>query len=165
MNHPYVIKRPDLQSRAQRHGSTWVTFGFWLLYLYLWSPLITLLAWALQLRIAHFEMVEQQGYLAIVASLQAFTLAVLLIFVASIGWAQYNYRRFRYAARRDAASAVTSAQLASHFEVPQGVVEDWQRAKTLTIYLDEQGRVMPSAQVIGRMRLLELVPPTKTEAR
>lgn len=151
MTHPYVIERPDRQALAQRYGSAWVTLGFWLLYLYLWTPIVTLLAWTLQVGLARHEMIERQGYLALIDSMGSFGLVILVIFLLLIGWAEYNYQRFRGVDRRDAAKVITTENLADYFDVPLVIADAWQRAKTLNIHLDEQGRIVPSSAIRERM--------------
>src|ERR1017187_7341901 len=47
----FIIDRPSLQTARQRliYGS--VTLGFWVLWIYLWLPIVGLIGWALGIRI------------------------------------------------------------------------------------------------------------------
>lgn len=155
MTNPYIIERPELQTLAQRYGSAWLTLIFWVLYLYLWTPVITLVAWTLQIGLARYEMVERQGYLLLLDRMTGYGVVILCIFFLLIGWAEYNYRRFRSADRRNTPGPITNADLARHFEVPLTIVSAWQQAKTLNIYLDENGRVIPSPAVRRRLEKIE----------
>ncbi|MGH8595864.1 MAG: poly-beta-1,6-N-acetyl-D-glucosamine biosynthesis protein PgaD [Gammaproteobacteria bacterium] len=151
MIHRYIIERPELQTLVQRYSSAWLTLIFWVLYLYLWTPLITLIAWVLQVGLARHEMVELQGYLLLIDRMSGYGIVILGIFVSLIGWAEYNYQRFRSVDRRNTPGPVTKQDLARYFEVPLPIVDAWQQAKTLNIYLDENGRVVPSSTVRGRL--------------
>lgn len=70
-----------------------VTAGFWLVYVYLWLPLITLLMWYLGVRQAQLELYLRHNtfdpYLLVVLPLIALLTAIVLVI-----WAEYNRKRF-----------------------------------------------------------------------
>ncbi|MFZ5492923.1 MAG: poly-beta-1,6-N-acetyl-D-glucosamine biosynthesis protein PgaD [Pseudomonadota bacterium] len=110
-----IIERPDLQGWPLVLGSRLITAAMWVLYVYLWLPLLTLLAWAIGIEAAYEQMVALGGY-RIAAELWAFFATVILIMGGLLlGWARINFYRFRGPDRRQLPGRTDSAKMAADF--------------------------------------------------
>lgn len=139
---PLIIERPDLQSGPQRLLSTALTVGFWVLYAYLWLPVLGLLGWAFGVSRFYEEMVRLEGYRPLLQLLGWYGLVVGLLAGSLIAWASWNYRRFRHMHRRAAPRPVGLDQIAGHGGVEPARLLLWQRARVLTVHHDEDGRIV-----------------------
>lgn len=110
-----IIERPDLQGWPLVLGSRLITAAMWVLYVYLWLPLLTLLAWAIGIDAAYGQMVTLGGY-QIAADLWLFFAAVILVMGGLLlGWARINFYRFRGPDRRQLPGRTDSAKMAVDF--------------------------------------------------
>lgn len=142
MKKPLIIQSPSLQSLQQRYATAIFTFIFWMLWFFLWTPLITLIGWLMGFDVFYLEIFELEGYQALLADLNVFLLCVT-IFGGALGlWALYNYLRFRGVDRRSALSPVTSGQLADFFELDESVVRQHRDCQWLTVSFDPDGRII-----------------------
>ncbi len=88
-----IIERPDRQSRGRRFGFGFLTLVFWMIWLYLWMPLITALAWYLGFRQFELQFLQLGGFDGLREVLGTYFTVFELIVVAFLGWSLYNQRR------------------------------------------------------------------------
>lgn len=147
--HPYskipvaqlIIDRPDLQPRQHRAAFAVVTAMFWLLWVLLWLPLITLLGWAFFGYQLHFQMFALDGYRGVLDVLGIYALVILVMGASLMVWAKYNHLRFRGIDRRRDVSPPTPAELAPlHGCTPQDIGH-WQGLHIVTVHHDSDGRI------------------------
>ncbi len=132
-SYPLIIDRPDLQSWPQRAISGVLTTVFWLLWLVLCLPLLTLMGWALfgwQFRVHMFDLGGLGGFFEILG-----TYAIVIVSMGSIllGWAKYNHLRFRGMDRRMAFPPVTPAAIAMALGHSEEDVLAWQEMRAVTV--------------------------------
>jgi biofilm PGA synthesis protein PgaD len=149
---PLIIERPDLQTLTRRYGYASLTLIFWVAYLYLWLPVVSLLAWWLEAYLVYDQMIVLCGVTALYEGVRYYLGTILLIFVVLIGWAVVNYLRFRGLDRRRAPEPVTIEQVSEDFSVPVEILKNWQEAKSLTIHHDAFGNIISSP---GRLRRMQ----------
>jgi biofilm PGA synthesis protein PgaD len=113
-----IIHRPERQAPARRALFAVLTLGAWFVWVSLWLPLITLVAWLFGMRTSYVELfVREHGN----------GLSDLLVVVAigvccgliEILWSSYNFRRFRHATRRRARPLVGLDAMAESLLVAQ----------------------------------------------
>lgn len=110
---PLIIERPDLQTFAQRYGYLSVTFLFWFVWLYLFVPLLALVAWALGATLLYQVMLQnlqlaELGRLAVIYGTGAGILSGVYLL-----WAITSWLRFRNVERRRLAPPASAAELAA----------------------------------------------------
>ncbi|MDP3334575.1 MAG: poly-beta-1,6-N-acetyl-D-glucosamine biosynthesis protein PgaD, partial [Methylococcaceae bacterium] len=71
-----IINTPSLQSIKQKYVSALFTFVFWVVWIFLWTPLVTLIGWILGVDLVIFQMIELGGYQGVVADFILFLLCV-----------------------------------------------------------------------------------------
>lgn len=116
-----------------------VTLVAWVLYAFLWLPLITLVAWLLGVRTTYIELyLQNQRFdptLAITLPLLALACATLLI-----GWAEWNRWRFGDRERRAAHDDVALADVAAALHADGTLGDRLSAAKSAVLTMDAEGR-------------------------
>nr|CDQ37556.1 hemin storage system protein [Virgibacillus halodenitrificans] len=137
---PEIIHRPDLQSRRQRGVFALLSGLGWMLWLYLFLPLSTLLGWAFGSERFQSYVIDSHEHSW--ASLTIYAVTVVLAGMALLIWAFYNYRRFRHADRRRPPAPLTTERLAASFGVSEAQVEHLQRSRVTTLHHDARGHIV-----------------------
>jgi len=138
---PLVERSVLPQSGRQKFAYGAVTVVFWAFWVYLWVPLLALLAWSLGVQQAYKYMIELGGYIDLVRLLAFYLLVILLLGGALLLWAGYNIFRFTGVERRTAPPPVTTQQIAGMFNLEAGEIERWQRLPHLVVSHDELGAI------------------------
>jgi biofilm PGA synthesis protein PgaD len=138
---PLIIERPDLQTGGQRWLYLALTLLFWLFYLYLWLPLVTLAGWAFGLWRGYDVFLVHQGYRNLLTILLWYASGIALFAATLIGWAVYNLVRFRGKERRRRPRSVTLTEQANHYGVQPHSLASWRRAKVIVVAHDPLGRI------------------------
>lgn len=139
--HPLIIERPDLQPRKQRALFTVVTAMFWVLWVVLWLPLITLLAWAFFGYQFRFHMLALDGYHGFLDVLGAYAMVIVAMGGGLLLWAKYNHLRFRGVDRRQGFAPPTAADLAKAVGATESDILQWQALRIVTVHHDADGKI------------------------
>lgn len=137
----FIIEQPYLQSSQQWMLYTALTSVLWLVWIYLWLPLVSLVAWGLGIRLFAIEMMRPEN-LDYLKELLLYGQVMLLVFILVMAWSSYNLMRFRGIDRRRPPLPVTTAQEAEHFGIALGVIEDLKSARAITVRFTPSGRIM-----------------------
>ncbi len=126
---PFIINRPDLQTLRQRFGYSFLTLLFWLVWFYLWIPLLSLVGWIFGIDLIHDEMIVREGIQALIELLGWYFLVIFLML------------RFRGKERRGPRPVVGDVSLAGDFSVTSEQVALWRECKRLVISHDVDGNI------------------------
>lgn len=131
-----LIHNTSAQPVLRRTAWGFITAAFWLVYLYLLMPLVTLVLWALGIRTAFYELYVRESevdpFLMFVLPLLAGLCAILLI-----GWAGYNRMRFSGADRRHRAADVPGGEVAFALGASQKVAAVLAESKVAVLHMDQ----------------------------
>ena len=136
-----LIERPELQSPRQRTLYAALTVAFWAFWIYLWVPLLALLAWALGVQQAYKYMIVFGGYREIIRIAELYGIVILLLGGGLLLWAGYNILRFRGVENRTAAPPVSREEIGRYFDQDPSAVASWQTERRLHVTHDQQGRI------------------------
>jgi biofilm PGA synthesis protein PgaD len=136
-----LIERADRVSPRQRTLYGALTLAFWMFWLYLWVPVLALLAWLLGLQQAYKYMIVLGGWQDVIRVIGMYGLIILLMGGGLLLWAGYNIYRFRGVENRTAALPVTPAQIGRQFGQEPESVARWQGAQRLYVMHDGDGRI------------------------
>lgn len=136
-----IIDSPRLVRPGQKLTAWGVTLLFWGMLLYLWQPLISLLAWGLNIRLFYSHMIILGGYQAFVDLLAFYGLVILCLSGALLVWARVQQWRFRGVERRQQRAVVPLDEMASRFAVEAGELQVARTARRLRVRLAADGRV------------------------
>ncbi len=142
MTKPLIINRPDVLTLRQRFADGFLTFLFWLIWFYLWIPLLSLGGWIFGIDLFHDEMIVREGLQSLTELLGWYLLVIFLISTTLGVWAMVNLWRFRGKDRRGARPVVADEVLANDFNVTAEQVNQWRACKRLVISHDPQGNIM-----------------------
>ncbi len=141
MKSPLIIDRPDLQAWQQKAVFGALTAAFWLAWVFLWLPLVTLLGWLFFGLRFQLQMIDLDGYKAFMNLLAIYCVVVGVMGGALILWATYNHLRFRGIDRRREMDAPTTMAMGAHINHPGTAIEAWRNHAIVTVYHDAQGGI------------------------
>lgn len=130
---PLIIERPDLETAAQRIGKVSVTLVCWVVWMYLFVPLVSLAAWAASAALSYDVIVVQLSVDQALERAESYAHIILILAIAFISWAGYNYLRWRGVERRAPPAPVDIAELSDSFSTPVERVKELQAAKIVTL--------------------------------
>lgn len=139
---PLIISTPSLQSLRQKYVSTVLTFVFWVVWIFLWTPLVTLVGWLLGIEQVYFQMIELDGYREVLDDFVLFLEWVAIMGGTLAVWALYNFLRFRNIERRMPLPPVTTTQQAAFFHVDVVTLSKQQETRCLSVGFDEDGNII-----------------------
>ncbi len=133
-----IIDQPSLQTLWQKYSYGIFTLLAWSLWLYLWLPLINLIAWLLGFKVFYQHMIVLGGYVGFLQLLGIYFVIILLIGTTLLSWALYNQIRFRGKDRREAVPPATNEDVARFFGVNEEDLQSAQKTRRLVISFDEE---------------------------
>ncbi len=136
-----IINRPDWVTRGQQVTAVGTTLFFWFALLYLWQPLISLIAWAFNVKLFYSHMVVLGGYETFLDVWKTYALVIALMGGSLIVWARINQWRFRGAERRTAIPRTDDGDVAETFGVQPGQLQNWRTMKSVVLDIDEKSQV------------------------
>ena len=135
------INAPELLSRRRRMGDAFFTGLMWIVYSYLWAPLVSLIAWLLGFEFAYDVMVRAGGAQTL-KSILVWYAAILVGIVAVVtGWSLVNRLRFSDRDRRHAGDVVRDEELASRFGIEIESLQDLRESNFVRLSLDGEGNI------------------------
>jgi biofilm PGA synthesis protein PgaD len=155
MKNPLIIERPELQSNAQRYGWSSITFIFWVLYIYLWLPLITLVAWWIGAKLFNVHFIQLSGYTGLIEKLGLYAAIILVISVILIGWAKIEHLRFKDKPRRKGNTAVTVAEVAHKYSIEESQLIQLRQEKSVVVHFSDKGVMSGIAKFSRNNKSLE----------
>jgi len=142
---PPIINRKDLLNFSNRAVTGTLTVVFWLFWVYLWVPLLALLAWAAGVEQAYKYMVVLGGWQEVVRLLSFYTLIIVLMGGSLCAWAAYNILRYGNRQRRSGGAIPTASQIAGYFNHSEIAIDTWRAAQRLYATHDEKGSLVKVA--------------------
>lgn len=135
------IDSPRLVSRRRRAADALFTGFMWVVYSYLWAPLISLLAWLLGFEFAYDVMVRAGGFEVFKQVIGIYLIMVACIFVVVAGWSTINRRRFGPRERRHAIEPVSDAEIAAYFGIANAQVKALRDARVSRVRVNDEGQI------------------------
>lgn len=140
---PVIIDRSDLESPRKRNIGRLISMLAWMVWLYLLTPLVALLGWAMGVQL--FERYILEDPLGTLRTVQIYSGVIAFAGVLFIGWAGYNWFRFHNLERRRAPPPVDAYQLARHFGVSPEEAESIEHDRIVTVYFNEDAGIIEIA--------------------
>ena len=136
-----IIESPGLLGTRRRLTEVGVTLAFWFALLYLWQPLVSLLAWFFQGGLIYQTVALPSQHDDLLQLLKVYfsTLSVLLVLYFS--WAKVNEWRFRGREQRTPRPPIDSCTIGKHYGVDPGNLEKWRRFNQMVVELDDSGHI------------------------
>jgi len=143
MNNKFIIDTPKLQSLQLKYTSTIFTLIFWVLWFYLWIPLVTLVGWWFQIDTIQHTMITLNGFHAFLLELPILLTYILILIGLLAVWSSYNYFRFKGLERRKPLRPVSQNDILSKFSIDEVELGIIQENKIILIKFDENEHFQP----------------------
>jgi biofilm PGA synthesis protein PgaD len=157
--HPAIINRPDLLSRRKRAMFSGITLIAWVVWFYLFLPLISAVAWwaGAELFASYMLDPDERTYLM--------TLLFYVIGIATAGlvifsWSRYNQLRFQGHDRRAPMPAVTDAMIQARFRVDAESLHQIHNSQIMRLHLDDDGLITAINTTRARPRPVQIADST-----
>ncbi|MGD8324143.1 MAG: poly-beta-1,6-N-acetyl-D-glucosamine biosynthesis protein PgaD [Gammaproteobacteria bacterium] len=131
---------PEEMTPRERARDTLITAILWAVYLYLWVPLVSLLAWAMGFEFAYDVMVRAGGARDLLPILLEYLVVVSIIFSAFTIWSVSNRLRYRDLKRRARRAPVRDEALSEYFQIPVSQIAAMRSRQVIHVSIDEGGR-------------------------
>lgn len=141
MKNPLIIEKPELQSMTHRYGWKSVTFAFWMIYVYLWIPLITLGIWWVGVKVFHRNMITLDGYEGLLDTLGLYITVILIISTILIGWAEFNRMRFKNKVRRLDNNELSIREVAEKYNLAVPHLTLLRQKKSINVNFSDKGGI------------------------
>lgn len=136
---PYIVhpRKPAARGVRTFHGA--ITLLAWVLYAYLWLPVITVIAWLLGFRTTYIELAVKnyefdQNTFGILLALGVAATVLL------IGWAEYNRHKFGGHDRRSPIDHVGVDDVATSLSADVEVSRQLAGSKSITLAMADDAR-------------------------
>lgn len=138
--HPEIIYRPDLQPAGRRALFSAITLFAWLVWLYLFLPLLSIAAWWFGITTFQEQMLDpvRNAYLF---TLTGYAIVVAIATLLIVGWSRYNEARFGGPDRRRPVAPVTDEMIQERFGLDAATIRQVRKAQIMQIELDRSGRL------------------------
>lgn len=159
-----IIDKPELQTPRQRVLFGAATVAAWVMWIYLWLPIITLVGWYFGVLRFRDVMITNSGALHFAQVLGWYALIILAICGSLVCWALYNWARFHDARRRviDPA-AVSGDEMVERTHVSGEELARAQLLRSMTVHHDTHGVIVGIDSVAdGREAHPPIVPTARS---
>ena len=157
-----IIDHPEWQTPKQRILLGSITLIFWMIWFYLWIPIISILAWVFGIKVFEYHMIELEGYKDLIALLGWYATGITLLGGSLIAWATYNIQRFKESTRRGSRSEVSVEDQADHFQVDVKDVQIWREMQLIVIEHNENlqiAKLDPSVDLVSSTGIEPVIGP------
>lgn len=137
---PNIIERNDLVSPGKRRVGQVVSVVAWAVWIYLFTPIIALIGWALGVGL--FEKYILDDPMGTLQAVQIYVLVILLAGLVFIGWASYNWLRFHTHERRRAPPPISARELAHRFCISLDEEKEMSQRRIVTVHFNEDAEII-----------------------
>jgi biofilm PGA synthesis protein PgaD len=111
---------------------------FWLAWLYLIMPLLSLLLWALGVQLFVEEMITRGGFEALIGELAHYSLVILAMLVVTLIWVYWNLRHYGgHEQRTQQPVSVSLAEIATTSGLSESAILDIRANRRMRITFDD----------------------------
>lgn len=140
-----IFEKPSLSPLPHRIGWTFFTTLFWMIWIYLWLPLITLGLWWLGFDFydKHFLEISLAEWTSIKNLAIVYVCIVIFLGGSLLAWARTEFLRFRHVRRRLRPAPVEVAELAAlALKVSVKKMTELSSARRIIAHHDEHGKFL-----------------------
>lgn len=136
---PEPIYRPELVKRFNRGLYAVLSAIAWTIWLYLFLPLVTLMLWTFGYkRFSAYLIYNPQDKFY---DLMIYALIIVFLGTIFIGWALYNFIRFRGKERRSTPKQISKEMMVADYDINLDQLSFLQQGKIAWVYCDNKGNL------------------------
>lgn len=133
-----IINKSDKLKPIHKISEITITMAFWFIVLYLWQPILSLIAWSFGINWYYQHMVTLGGSEHLLNTLFNYLQVILTLGFALILWALSNKIRFKNKTRRSRIKPVTAVEIAEQFRVNIDVLDSLLKADNVNILINQE---------------------------
>lgn len=137
-----IIERPKLQTVYQRYTSITLTVFFWIVWIYIWTPLITVAFWWFGIEAVYTDVFTYTSFKLFMADVGRYFITISIFCTGLIFWAIYNLFRFRNTSRYKESEAVSLEEISNYANIKKESLAIYQKTKILSVRFDEQNKLV-----------------------
>ena len=141
MTNDLIIDKPEKVKLHQKFTALGITLFFWFCLVWLWQPLISLLAWAFNIKLFYDHMIVLGGYRSVLVVAFFYTVTIVTLGGGLILWGRINQHRFRGKSKRSGGKPLTIENLSEHYEVSSEDIKKWREVKQMVVETNDRGFV------------------------
>lgn len=138
----FIIEKPSLQSSRQKYGYTFLTLLFWFFWLYLWQPLISLVAWLFGFNIFYNHLLNIFKVSEFIQVISLYFLIIFLIGIVFLSWAKYNNFKYKGKKRRGLVHKVSLENIAKGYRISNKQVMHAKLSRKIILNFDRHGNII-----------------------
>ena len=138
----FIIDESIHLKRGQKWTAWGVTLLFWAAFLYLWQPLISLIAWWLNIKLFYNHMILLGGYQAFLDVVKFYLLVISALGGGLIIWARINLWRFKHNNLRNYCDHVNKKGINEYFTINEEKLTYLQSVNNVNITLNQYGGII-----------------------
>jgi len=142
MNKSLIIDRPELQTPQQRYIFSFLTLTFWVIWFYLWLPLLSFFAWLLGFKFFYENMIQLNGLEGLLELIGWYGLVIGASALILVFWSGYNLFRFQGKNKRTTSIRVTEEQMAGFFHIEKSALQSCRQEKCIIIEFDQDAAIL-----------------------
>jgi len=142
MNKSLIIDRPELQTPQQRYIFSLLTLAFWIIWFYLWLPLVSLFAWLLGFELFYESMIRLNGLEGLLDLVGWYGLVIGASALLLVLWSAYNLSRFQGKNKRTTSVRITEEQMAGFFQIEKSAIQTCRHEKRVVFEFDQDGSIL-----------------------
>jgi biofilm PGA synthesis protein PgaD len=142
---PCIISHPERQSGAQHTMFSALTLSVWVLWLYLWLPLITTILWMVGIRWAYIQVFRGSRGVSLWVIVWIMTATAVILG----SWSSYNHFRFAKKAQRRQVQALAKSSIGKSFNISSATLSVLLRERRLNLYFDDAEQLIRVVPVSG----------------
>ncbi len=149
--HPAIINRPDLLSFHRRAMFSGITLFAWVLWFYLFLPLVSAIAWwaGAELFASYMLDPHERTYLI---TLMFYVIVIVVAGLVIFAWSRYNQLRFQGHDRREATPSVSDTMIQARFGLDAESLRQIHHSQIMRFELDDKGRIISLSTIRARPR-------------
>jgi biofilm PGA synthesis protein PgaD len=144
LRHPEILYRPELQSAGQRTLYSVLTLLAWTVWLYLFVPLLSLLAWWFGIEAFSLYLLEPADRSDLL-TLLTYAGVVVLSALVIVAWSIYNLRRYGGLDRRKPIPPVSDEELRAHHDIDARTLAALRTQRRVVLHLEPAISIEPAA--------------------
>jgi len=140
-NTDYIIENTLLKTKIRTGTEITITFAAWLLWIYLFMPLLTLFLWLLGIRFVLMEYFKLSTIEGLVNVIVLYSVIIAFLWIIFEVWSIYNWWLFAGKDRRRKNEVVQDEELCEYFGISQKKLTAMRSSTNICIDFDENNKL------------------------
>ena len=133
----FIIDKSEFLKPGQKATALGITLIFWAVFIYLLQPVLSLIAWGLNIHIFYNQMIVLGGYEAFIETLVFYLVVIAILGGGLILWGLINFWRFKNKDLRAKSEMTSLDDIARDLGLEADQLDRYQRSKRLIVKFNQ----------------------------